>query len=383
MNTERKIFYIDPQSYYNFAVYDKSLLSNLDRNQSITFICSSLYDGGEIDGVNVLPIFRYNKKKGFLKVLSYIYTLIRIVELSINQKPTIIHVQWMKIPQIEYWVYRLIKKRTQSKIVYTAHNVLPHDSGNKYVGIFSKIYKLVDAIITHDNNSKNEIQKKFDIENSNIRVIPHGVLSFPVDNDKVDKEIVSIKSAYDLTNDKLLFTVIGNQNKYKGTDVLINVWTKCELLNKNPKCRLIIAGKWGDENYFVPDNISNITFEKGFISDERLVALLKVSDVLLLPYRKISQSGVLLSAIGYGTPFLVTEVGGLAEPLQYGDVGWKIKECEESLIMEILENMVTQPSQVKEKKLNDEDWEKVRKEYSWATIGCLTTDLYEQLINGK
>ena len=46
----------------------------------------------------------------------------------------------------------------------------------------------------------------------------------------------------------------------------------------------------------------------------------------LLPYRRISQSGVLFTALQLGVPVLVSDVGGLTDPLRYGAVGWSIGE---------------------------------------------------------
>ena len=49
------------------------------------------------------------------------------------------------------------------------------------------------------------------------------------------------------------------------------------------------------------------------------------SDVLLLPYKEISQSGVLLSGLKYKKTFIVSNVGGLTQPFNLGKVGWVLE----------------------------------------------------------
>ena len=53
-----------------------------------------------------------------------------------------------------------------------------------------------------------------------------------------------------------------------------------------------------------------------FLSDNEFNDLIEKSDVLIFPYRKISQSGVLLTALAHRKPVLVSRVGGLTQPLK-------------------------------------------------------------------
>ena len=50
-----------------------------------------------------------------------------------------------------------------------------------------------------------------------------------------------------------------------------------------------------------------------FISDPEIPALMRRADVLALPYREIEQSGVLYTALAFGKPIVLSEVGGFSE----------------------------------------------------------------------
>src|SRR3954447_20313194 len=50
--------------------------------------------------------------------------------------------------------------------------------------------------------------------------------------------------------------------------------------------------------------------------------LFAAADAVVLPYRRASQSGVLLLAYGFGRPVVAYPVGGLAEAVEDGQTGW-------------------------------------------------------------
>jgi len=60
----------------------------------------------------------------------------------------------------------------------------------------------------------------------------------------------------------------------------------------------------------------------GRLDESRLAKLLRSHDVLVLPYREASQSGMLLLAAAAGIPVICTRVGGLPEQLPEEAVLW-------------------------------------------------------------
>ncbi len=377
------LLYIDPQSYDNLEIYDKSLLNQLPKDCNILYACSFLIkEGGMSCNIEALPLFKYNRKKGPAKVLSYCCSLFKILLLIQKRRPSVMHIQWLRMAFVDSWFYLLLRKIFRIKIVFTAHNLLPHDSGERYKGIYQKFYKRIDAIIVHDFNSKNELIEKFEIEFEKITVIKHGVLSFDLSEEKVEKEKKSILEEYGITPKQLVFSSLGIQGYYKGTDTLIKVWTNCTKLHDNPSCKLIIAGRCGVLDIESLEAFTNVIVENKYLSDERLMAFLKISDVILLPYRTISQSGVLLSAIGIKTPFLVSNIGGLAEPLLVADVGWKIEKCDEKMLETALIQLVESPQEVRNKKYDNAlAWDMVKEAYSWEEIAKKTWALYCSILD--
>src|SRR5205807_9193447 len=56
-----------------------------------------------------------------------------------------------------------------------------------------------------------------------------------------------------------------------------------------------------------------VRFEPRFIDDNELPAYFRRADLVVLPYREIDQSGVLFTALAFGKPLLLSDVGGFPE----------------------------------------------------------------------
>ena len=57
----------------------------------------------------------------------------------------------------------------------------------------------------------------------------------------------------------------------------------------------------------------NVRFVPRFITDGELPAYFQRAALVVLPYREIDQSGVLFTALAFGKPLLLSDVGGFPE----------------------------------------------------------------------
>ena len=375
------IFFIDPMMGGSLAIYDMSLLTNLTRDCKVTVLGSSLFDGEMPYSMKMYPIFTYNHKVGIKKILSYLFSLWKIFKLVKNARPEIIHIQWLKIHVFDSWFYLFLQKRFGAKIVFTAHNILPHDTGEKYAKVYGKFYNKVDAIIVHDKCTHNQLCTKFGVPVDHVHVLPHGLILFKGNEDRVEAEKKDFVERYGISEDTMVFSSMGVQGYYKGTDVLIDVWAGNEELRNNPKCALVLAGQCKNLDLSRLSGLSKVIIENGLLPDDRFNAIMCRTDVLVLPYRQISQSGVNMTAMYFKIPVLVADVGGLADPIRKADIGWVISHCDKALLEDMLLQLVRHPEEtLKKKNDNEEEWSKVQETYSWERIGESTSELYKQLL---
>ena len=90
--------------------------------------------------------------------------MVNLLKIYSKGFPDIIHIQWLLFYQFDYfWLkllrYRLRKKGT--KIILTAHNILPHINGYQYKNILEKIYSNFDGIIVHSKVLKTQMIEVF------------------------------------------------------------------------------------------------------------------------------------------------------------------------------------------------------------------------------
>lgn len=370
-----RVFYIDPQSYNNLSIYDESLLSNI-QGHDIIYFCNELYQIAPPDNVVQRKVFTYsNKKNSLAKGVSYMLSMLKILGAAITKHPSVVHVQWLRLWLFDYlfvWMLHLMK----IKVLFTAHNVLPHESILSDEWKYRKYYHCVDGLIVHTNCAKKELVNKFGIPSDKVQVLFHGILKSPIPIGDIQRRTAQLKSKLKIDQHMMVFSSLGIQTHYKGVDLIVKVWAENTALRDNPDCMLLLIGRNRHIDYSPLSTCRNVFILDEMISDIDFQGYLHLSSLLLLPYRRISQSGVLLTAIGAGIPVLVSDVGGLTEPLSYGDVGWNIGAPTEENLARYMLHFVSHRTEIDIKRSNISDFEHLRQVYSWVTIGQRTSEFY-------
>jgi glycosyltransferase involved in cell wall biosynthesis len=96
---------------------------------------------------------------------------------------------------------------------------------------------------------------------------------------------------------------------YKGIDVLLEAWRE-----GIEGAELWIVGM--PRMDIAPLRAAappSVRFVPRFVDDAELPAYFGRADLVVLPYREIEQSGVLFTALAFGKPLLLSDVGGFAE----------------------------------------------------------------------
>ncbi|HKQ58833.1 MAG TPA: glycosyltransferase, partial [Candidatus Eisenbacteria bacterium] len=119
---------------------------------------------------------------------------------------------------------------------------------------------------------------------------------------------------------------------YKGLDTLLDAWP---LVRARRPATLVVAGEFYEDaapyvervarangGAVAPDGAgAPVRLMGHYLPDEEVEALFKAADVVVLPYRSATQSGVTHVAYALGVPVITTDVGGLAETVRPGETG--------------------------------------------------------------
>jgi len=373
---------IDPQSLGTMGSYDYNLLSNMQLKNKV-LIGNKKFEYQDSDKIEFIPYFNYTNKILPLKIFSFLKSYIKLLNYIRTHKLQIIHYQWLRIPKLEYFILKLIKKiNPDVKLFFTAHNILPHDTGLKYLNIFKKIYKIFDGVIVHTSSSKNKLSE-LGVEKDKIYVIPHGTSKLKIDESIYEKKIESLKNKINKKSQKIVFGFLGTISNYKGIDMLLKTWESNKFLCDNREIKLVIAGKVSSYDkgklYNSTNKCKNIYTDIRRLTNEEFQAYLKLCDVILLPYEKISQSGILLSAIHEQKPVVVSEVGGLTDPFKFGKIGWKFKKNSNKEFEEVLKHIINNPNSILNIKNDLKSWSRLKRIYSWENIAQKTIKAYEDI----
>jgi glycosyltransferase involved in cell wall biosynthesis len=286
---------------------------------------------GLIDIIPKLGISNDTTRRVLMLVESCINMVALLARFTIS-KPDIVHVQWIPLVRrlpFEMWFLRIVKK-LGIKLVYTAHNVLPHDTGTALVPVFTRVYREMDAIICHTEEARRRLIREFSVDPERVSVIAHG----PLLHDAKLRSVQASKAQLSIPENKVLVVWQGIVRSYKGLDFLLESWRKVEALALN--AYLLVAGT-GDSGLLeaIKQQVYRLHLEESvrldfrFIPDEELPTYYQASDILVYPYKEVTTSGALMTALAYGKPIVATALPSFREVLRdqntaflvnYGDV---------------------------------------------------------------
>ena len=135
----------------------------------------------------------------------------------------------------------------------------------------------------------------------------------------------------------LFFGII---REYKGLDVLIESINLLKA-NLNDFHALIVGECYENINKYRSlidkyELSSLITFINEYVPNEEVSKYFSCSDVVVLPYKTASQSGVLQIAYHFDIPVVTTDVGGLSEYIENNSTGILIESDNPIKLSEIL-----------------------------------------------
>jgi glycosyltransferase involved in cell wall biosynthesis len=330
---------------------------------------------------------RVGHREKVVRILRYYFRLLRYAALP---GPPIFHILWNnKFEFIDRTALMIYYKSMGKKVLLTVHNVNGAKRDGRDTWLNRKTlgfqYWIADHLFAHTNRMKVELITDFELPGEKVSVIPFGINNvFPCTS--LTGKAARMRLGVD-ANEKIgLF--FGQIAPYKGLEILISAMS--HLSGIHTDFRLVIAGKvkqgysaYWDQIYkeIRRANLENKILEKiQFISEEEVEMYFKSADVLILPYRSISQSGVPFLGYSYGLPVIATDVGSLREDIIEGETGFLCNpgdpadlaaKIEEYFSSDLYRSLESRRSQIREF-ANDR--------YSWTKVAEIVHGAYDQLM---
>ncbi len=338
-------------------------------------------------GIKVDPglmdvVGRFRLPKLPRRLLKFPEAMLNLAALALRfaaAPPDVIHVQYLpmlkwRVP-LDLWFLKFCRRRG-SKIVLTVHDLLPHDTGDRYKQTFHRLYAMVNAIICHSDSIRSRLTTEFAIPREKISVIPHGPFFYDLPSDSGPQ----VENIVAIPRDQLLVLWQGIIFPYKGIDLLLEAWQQVEAGCGNAS--LAIVGTGAPEllkqiQTLVNDlRLRRVHLAFRFVSTEELVALYRAAGIVVYPYRAITTSGALATGLALGKTIVATDLPVFRELLHNRENGLLVAQEPAALAAAILE-LANDPA------LRDRLAHAVRAmdygDSSWSAIARDTIAVYRQV----
>jgi glycosyltransferase involved in cell wall biosynthesis len=277
----------------------------------------------------------------------------------------VVHFQWLTVQPLDV---RLLPRRRSTpagerpKLVLTAHDVLPREPRAGQLRAQRRLYERMDAVVVHSEHGRERLVRELGVDPDRVHVIPHGALThlaeLPADRSRerlasgehprfgqrVGGGVGGLRvGGLPIDADGPVALFFGLLRPYKGLDVLLRAWRGAggqgvgsasgEGIGGGGEQRIGGGGGEGigiegaqlwiagmprtDLSALLGDPraaaAAGVRLDARFIPDAELPAYFRRADLVVLPYLEADQSGVLSTALAFGRPLLLSDVGGFPE----------------------------------------------------------------------
>ena len=313
----------------------------------------------------------------------------RLIAYAATAKPKLFHILWNnKFQLFDRTLLMLYYRLLGKKVVLTAHNVNvgKRDLNDSWLNRLSLRvqYQLSDHIFVHTDEMKRELMSDFAVSEERVSTIPFGVNN-TVPNTSLSRGEAREQIGVGLEDKALLF--FGNIAPYKGLEYLVGALT--EAFRYDPSYRLIIAGRRKcSEGYWeqIERTIKQSAFKDRvierieFVPDEETEKYFKAADVLVLPYTRIFQSGVLFLGYSFGLPAIASDVGSLREEIVEGKTGFMFAAQNSSDLAKTIRRFFDSELFKESDTTRLHIKEYANNRYSWNKVAGVTRTVYSDLL---
>lgn len=274
-------------------------------------------------------------------------------------------------------IARIARGNGHTKVLCQIDNVEPHEH-HLTDKPFNRYYlHSVDGFVYMSEQVHSELRAYSDAP---ALFSPHPL--FENFGERVERSEACVRLGLDPANRYVLF--FGLIRDYKGLDLLLDAWAQLRRAGRTEGRRLIVAGEFytAREPYLnrIADNglQDEVLLHDRFIPDDDVKYYFSAADFVVQPYKTATQSGVTQIAYQFCVPMVVTKVGGLAESVPDGRVGYVCEPTPEG-VAGAIERMYEGDTLQRFR----ENCVEERRRFSWEEMCSRITELYGLVASGK
>jgi glycosyltransferase involved in cell wall biosynthesis len=232
---------------------------------------------------------------------------------------------------VKYWlpfmgpafgtILRQAKKNKKTRVLCIVDNIIPHEKRPGDKQFTNYFIGPIDAFVTMSKDVLKDVKTFTD---KPAFFTPHPI--YDSYKEAVSKQEACAKLNLDPNKKYILF--FGFIREYKGLDWLLEAMADERI--KQSGIELIAAGEYYSKDVEANNNSiiekhhlqSRVHMHTDFIPNSEVRYFFSVADLVVQPYKHATQSGITQIAYHFEKPMVVTNVGGLAEVVPDGKVGF-------------------------------------------------------------
>jgi glycosyltransferase involved in cell wall biosynthesis len=318
------------------------------------------------------------------KLAQHVPDMLRWQATRAARRADVVHLQWLTVQPLDVRLPPIaLPPRRRPPLVLTAHDVLPREprGGRVQLDAQRRLYERVEAVVVHSEHGAGRLRDELRIDPARVRVIPHGAFAHlaamtPGDAPALAGGGPAAPIAAPLPPElaaveRPVVLCFGLMRPYKGIDVLLEAWAGIA------DAELWVVGL--PKMDIAPLRAAappNVRFVPRFVVDREIPAFFRRADLVVLPYREIDQSGVLFTALAFGTPLLLSAVGGFPEVAASG-AAELVPPGDAAALHAALSRLLADPAA--RERLGEAARTAAATTYSWDAIAAQHLALYETL----
>ena len=361
---------------------------------AVDVICNSEMDTPEMrecGNVRLLTFYakpeRHQNK--FQKLLAIFAVYARLLYYGATSSAPIFHILWnYKFTFFDRTLLLIYYKLLGKRLVFTAHNVNAgeRDGSDSFLNRVSlrTQYRLVDHIFVHTQKMKDQLVETFGAREEKITIIPFGTYDMVPQSSLTSAEA---KRRLGLRASDRAILFFGRITPYKGIHLLVDAFAR--IAHQDENYRLVIAGEPMKEGEHQWQQTQRAIEQSGmrqqviqharFIDDNEIELYFKGSDVLVLPYTQIFQSGVLFMAFSFGLPVIATDVGSFGRDIIAGKTGFVCRPNDPEDLARVIEEYFSSELFLTLDEQRGRIKDLIQAGHSWDIAARKTGDVYAQL----
>jgi len=244
-----------------------------------------------------------------------------------RQQPDVIAIDWWHpfFGPCNRFLTNFLPKKLRKKVVFITENVISHEANGVDKMLTKFGLKNAQGFLALSESVEKHLNTMF-----HKKVFRSALPIYDFYKNGYTASVNEAKATFGLAPEDRVFLFFGLIRKYKGLDLLLEAFATLCKTYKNIK--LLVAGDFYEpsEPYF--DLIKKfhledvVLMENRYIPNEEVPRYFQACDVVALPYRSATQSGILSMAYGFRKPVVVTNVGELGALVEAGETGIVVQE---------------------------------------------------------